>query len=149
MAKILGVKFKNTAKIYYFAPQEGVDDYEEKSGVIVETAKGLEYGTVVFGVKEVDDKEIVHPLKPVIRKATEKDEKMIRENEKKIPEALEFAAEKIAELKLNMKLIGCEYAFALRLIIELTLENWLRFWLQSFTLELNLGKLVFVTRLRF
>lgn len=111
MAKILGVKFKNTAKIYYFAPQEGVDDYVEKSGVIVETAKGLEYGTVVFGVKEVDDKEIVHPLKPVIRKATEKDEKMIKENEKKIPDALEFATEKIAELKLNMKLIGCEYAF--------------------------------------
>ncbi|MBO7149638.1 MAG: stage 0 sporulation protein [Clostridia bacterium] len=111
MAKILGVKFKNTAKIYYFAPQEGVDDYKEKSGVIVETAKGLEYGTVVFGVKEVDDKEIVHPLKPVIRKATEKDEKNIRENEKKIPDALEFANQKIQELNLNMKLIGCEYAF--------------------------------------
>ncbi len=111
MAKIIGVKFKNTAKIYYFAPQEGVDDYVEKSGVIVETAKGLEYGTVVFGVKEVDDKEIVHPLKPVIRKATEKDEKTIRENEKKIPDAMEFASAKIQEMKLNMKLIGCEYAF--------------------------------------
>ena len=111
MAKIIGVKFKNTAKIYYFAPQEGVDDYVEKSGVIVETAKGLEYGTVVFGVKEVDDKEIIHPLKPVIRKATEKDEKMIKENEKKIPDALAFASEKIQEMKLNMKLIGCEYAF--------------------------------------
>ena len=111
MAKIIGVKFKNTAKIYYFAPQEGVDDYKEKSGVIVETAKGLEYGTVVFGVKDVDDKEIVHPLKPVIRKATEKDEKTIRENEKKIPDAMEFASKKIDEMKLNMKLIGCEYAF--------------------------------------
>lgn len=111
MAKIIGVKFKNTAKIYYFAPQEGVDDYKEKSGVIVETAKGLEYGTVVFGVKDVDDKEIVHPLKPVIRKATEKDEKTIRENEKKIPDAMEFASKKIEEMKLNMKLIGCEYAF--------------------------------------
>lgn len=111
MAKILGVKFKNTAKIYYFAPQEGVTDYKEKSGVIVETAKGLEYGTVVFGVKEVDDKEIVHPLKPVIRKATEKDERTIKENEKKIPDAMEFASQKIQELNLNMKLIGCEYAF--------------------------------------
>ena len=111
MAKIIGVKFKNTAKIYYFAPQEGVDDYKEKSGVIVETAKGLEYGTVVFGVRQVDDKEIVHPLKPVIRKATEKDEKMIRENEKKIPDAMAFASAKIEEMKLNMKLIGCEYAF--------------------------------------
>ena len=111
MAKIIGVKFKNTAKIYYFAPQDGVDNYEEKSGVIVETVKGLEYGTVVFGVKEVDDKDIIHPLKAVVRKATEKDEKTIKENERKIPEALEFASKKIEELKLNMKLIGCEYAF--------------------------------------
>ena len=111
MAKILGVKFKNTAKVYYFAPAEGESDYKEKSGVIVETAKGLEYGTVVFGVKEVPDSEIVHPLKTVIRKATEKDEKTVLENERKIPEAMEYANEKIAELKLNMKLIGCEFAF--------------------------------------
>ena len=111
MAKILGVKFKNTAKVYYFAPAEGESDYKEKSGVIVETAKGLEYGTVVFGVKEVPDSEIVHPLKTVVRKATEKDEKTVLENERKIPEAMEYANEKIAELKLNMKLIGCEFAF--------------------------------------
>ncbi len=110
MAKILGVKFKNTAKIYYFAPQEGVE-YQEKSGVIVETAKGMEYGTVAIPVTDVPDEEIVHPLKPVIRKATEKDEKTIRDNEKKIPDALEYANQKIAELNLNMKLIGCEYAF--------------------------------------
>ena len=110
MAKILGVKFKNTAKIYYFAPEEGVE-YQEKSGVIVETAKGMEYGTVAIPVTEVPDEEIVHPLKPVIRKATEKDEKTIRDNEKKIPDALEYANQKIAELNLNMKLIGCEYAF--------------------------------------
>ena len=128
MAKILGVKFKNTAKTYYFAPQEGVDDYIEKSGVIVETAKGQEYGTVVFGVKEVDDKEIVHPLKPVIRKATEKDEKNIRENEKKIPYTMNFANEKIQELKLNMKLIGCEYAFDGKKIVFLfTADNRIDF----------------------
>ena len=72
MAKIIGVKFKNTAKVYYFAPANDTDVYEEKSGVVVETAKGLEFGTVVFGVKEVPDSEIVHPLKPVLRKATEK-----------------------------------------------------------------------------
>lgn len=128
MAKILGVKFKNTAKTYYFAPQEGVDDYIEKSGVIVETAKGQEYGTVVFGVKEVDDKEIVYPLKPVIRKATEKDEKNIRENEKKIPYTMNFANEKIQELKLNMKLIGCEYAFDGKKIVFLfTADNRIDF----------------------
>ncbi len=111
MAKIIGVKFKNTAKVYYFSPANDTDVYEEKSGVVVETAKGLEYGTVVFGVKEIDDKELVHPLKPVLRKADEKDEKTVKDNEKKIPEAMEFAEEKIREMKLQMKLIGCEYSF--------------------------------------
>ena len=111
MEKIIGVKFKNTAKVYYFAPANDTDVYEEKSGVIVETTKGLEYGTVVFGVKEVEDKEIVHPLKPILRKATEKDEKIVKDNEKKIPDALCFTEEKIREMKLDMKLIGCEFAF--------------------------------------
>lgn len=111
MAKIIGVKFKNTAKVYYFSPANDTDVYEEKSGVVVETAKGLEYGTVVFGVKEIDDKELVHPLKPVLRKADEKDIKTVKDNEKKIPEAMEFAEEKIREMKLQMKLIGCEYSF--------------------------------------
>ena len=68
MAKVLGVKFKNTAKVYYFAPAENVDEvYQEGSGVIVETAKGVEYGTVVFGVKEIAEENITHPLKPVLR----------------------------------------------------------------------------------
>lgn len=111
MAKVIGVKFKNTAKVYYFAPIEGQTEYKEKSGVVVETSKGLEYGTIVFGLKEVDDKDIVSPLKPIIRVATEKDEKTVKENEKKIPDAMEFAESKINELKLDMKLIGCEYAF--------------------------------------
>ncbi|MBQ3493138.1 MAG: stage 0 sporulation family protein [Clostridia bacterium] len=111
MAKIIGVKFKNTAKVYYFAPASENEIYEKDSGVVVETAKGLEYGTVAFGIKEVPDSEIVHPLKTILRKADEKDEKIIRDNEKKIPEAMEFANEKIREMKLDMKLIGCEYAF--------------------------------------
>lgn len=111
MAKIIGVKFKNTAKIYYFAPANDKDVYKEDTGVIVETAKGVEYGTVVFGVKEVDDKEIVHPLKPVLRKATEKDEKRIAENQEKIPEAMAFALDKIKEQNLAMKLVGAEYSF--------------------------------------
>ncbi len=110
MAKIVGVKFKNTSKVYYFAPQEGVE-YKEKTGVIVETAKGLEYATIVFGVKEVSDKDILYPLKPVVRKATEKDEKNILEFEKKIPQAMEFANKKIIEHNLEMKLISCEYSF--------------------------------------
>lgn len=111
MAKVIGVKFRNTAKIYYFAPSDKKEDLKEKDGVIVETAKGLEFATVVFGEKEVPDEEIVHPLKPIIRKATNKDLKKIEENNAKIPEALEFAEQKIKELNLEMKLIGCEYSF--------------------------------------
>ncbi len=111
MAKVLGVKFKNTAKVYYFAPANEEDVYEEGSGVIVETAKGVEYGTIVFGVKEIADENITHPLKTVVRKATKKDEQKVKSNEEKIPEAMDFAGEKIRELNLEMKLIGCEYSF--------------------------------------
>ena len=110
MAKVIGVKFKNTAKVYYFAPAEN-EIYKEDDGVIVETSKGVEYGTVVFGVKEIPDEEISHPLKPIVRKATPKDMKRVKANEEKIPEALEYAGKKISELNLNMKLIGCEYSF--------------------------------------
>lgn len=111
MAKIIGVKFKNTAKTYFFSPANEHDIYPEDSGVIVETAKGIEYATVVFGVKEVSETEITHPLKPILRKATEKDEKKVKENQEKIPEAMEFAEKQIAEMKLNMKLVGSEYSF--------------------------------------
>ncbi|MBR5192256.1 MAG: stage 0 sporulation family protein [Clostridia bacterium] len=111
MAKIIGVKFRNTAKVYYFSPENDKAEYKERQGVVVETAKGLEYGTVVFGVKEVDDSEITHPLKPIIRKATEKDEKRVKENQKKVPEAMEEAQKKILEHNLDMKLIGAEYSF--------------------------------------
>ena len=111
MAKIIGVKFKNTSKIYYFAPANEKNEYEKDSGVIVETAKGLEYGTVVFGVKEVSEENIVQPLKPVLRKATEKDLNVIAENEKKIPDVMKKTEEKIKEHNLEMKLVGAEFSF--------------------------------------
>ena len=106
MEKIVGIKFKNTSKVYYFAPANKDEHYEVGSGVIVETAKGLEYGTVVFDVKEVNDDEVVQPLKPIIRKTTKKDDAFIKENEKKIPSAIKTAEEKIAKLGLDMKLWG-------------------------------------------
>ena len=109
MAKIVGVKFKNTSKIYYFAPTE--EEYAENSGVVVETAKGLEYGVVAFGVKEVDDKDCVLPLKPIIRKANKRDIENMKRNEARVPEALKIAEEKVRERKLKMKLVGCEYSF--------------------------------------
>lgn len=111
MAKIIGVKFKNTSKVYYFAPSSDNEKYAENSGVVVETAKGLEYGTVVLTEREIPDEQIKHPLKPVVRKATAQDEKRIEENSKKIPKAMEITAQKIKELNLEMKLIGAEYSF--------------------------------------
>ena len=124
MAKIIGVKFKNTSKIYYFSPENDHTDYQEKTGVIVETAKGTEYATVVFGVKEVDDSEIRYPLKPVLRKATEKDEKTIRENEAKLPETLKVAEERIKALNPEMKLVGGEYSYdGKKLVFYFSAEN--------------------------
>ena len=111
MAEVIGVKFKNTAKIYYFSPIKGVKDYPEKAGVVVETSKGLEYGTVVFGLKTVEDEKVTHELKPILRLATKEDEARVKENEEKIPEAMKAARNKIAELNLDMKLIGAEYSF--------------------------------------
>ena len=110
MAKVVGVKFRNTSKVYYFSGKAG-EEYKENDGVIVETAKGEEYGTVVFGEKEVSDDSVVSPLKPIIRKTTEKDEKIMRENEKKIPETMKIAEEKIRARNLDMKLVGCEYSY--------------------------------------
>lgn len=110
MAKVIGVKFKNTAKIYYFAPKDN-EEYKEGDGVIVETAKGIEFGTVAFGVKEVEEENVVAPLKQIMRKATNKDIKAVKDNEAMIPEAMSFASEKIRELGLEMKLIGAEVAF--------------------------------------
>lgn len=109
MVKITGVTFKNGGKVYYFAP--GKESYEKNTGVIVETARGLEYATVVIPLAEVDDDKIVSPLKPVIRVATPKDVETIRKNEERKPEAMRLTQEKIEKHNLEMKLIDCEFAF--------------------------------------
>ncbi len=109
MAKIVGIKFNHSAKVYYFAPTE--EHYEKGSGVIVETAKGTEYGKVVICPKEVSDDEVVSPLKPILRKATPKDEARVEENEKKAKKAYATAQEKIEKHKLDMKLVDVEYSF--------------------------------------
>ena len=79
MAKVLGVKFKNTPKVYYFSPENDNAQYSEGQGVIVETAKGQEYASVVFGVKEIPDEQISHPLKPIARKADERADASIQD----------------------------------------------------------------------
>ena len=110
MVKVVSVKFKNSGKNYYFAPN-GKDIYEKGMGVIVETAKGLEYATVVVPDCEVDDGEIVSPLKPVVRIATARDEEQVKRNRERRGEAIKTAQEKIAARGLEMKLVDCEFAF--------------------------------------
>lgn len=109
MTLIIGVRFRRTGKIYYFDPA----DFEIKKDdhVIVETARGVEYGTVVFAPKEVSDDKIVQPLKPVIRIATPEDDLTSQENKEKEREAFEICLEKIKFHELNMKLIDSEYTF--------------------------------------
>ena len=81
MIKVVGVRFRTAGKIYYFAP--GTFELVQGSHVIVETARGVEYGCVVLGSREVDEKEVVQPLKPVIRMATEADEEIEYKNKEK------------------------------------------------------------------
>lgn len=109
MILIIGVRFRKSSKVYYFDPT----GYEIKKGdhVIVETARGIEYGTVVLGPKEVTDDRIVSPLKPLTRTATPEDEKTNIENEQKEKEAYRICLEKIKKHDLKMKLIDSEYTF--------------------------------------
>ena len=109
MAKIVGIKFKRTAKVYYFDPI----GLKPKKGdtMIVETARGVEYGAVVLEVKDLPDKEVVQPLKPVIRIATEADLNKIRKDEQRAKDCIKVAAEKVAARNLKMKIIDAEYTF--------------------------------------
>lgn len=109
MAKIVGIKFNHSSKVYYFAP--GNETFEKGCGVVVETAKGTEYGTVVIPNKEVLDEEITSPLKPIKRKATKQDIQKVQENERKANKAYGIAFEKIEQHKLDMKLVDVEYSF--------------------------------------
>lgn len=109
MTRVIGVRFRPAGKIYFFAPGK----LEIKTGdkVIVETARGVEFGSVVTGPKDVDDDRITPPLKPVIRVATEEDMKKEAKNKEKEKEAFEICLEKIKKHGLEMKLIDAEYTF--------------------------------------
>lgn len=109
MTEIIGVRFKNVGKVYYFSP--GELNIDAGSKVIVETARGVECGDVVFGNKEVPDEEIVAPLKTVIRIATEDDFKQIERNRLREKDALAICEEKIMKLGLKMSLVDVECTF--------------------------------------
>ena len=109
MTKVIGVRFRTAGKIYYFSP--GKLTIEQGDQVIVETARGVEFGNVVTGPKEVKDEEIMQPLKAVIRVATDEDRRIEEKNRKKEKEAFEICLEKIRKHGLEMKLIDAEYTF--------------------------------------
>ena len=109
MIKVIGVRFRQAGKIYNFSPA----DFQVKVGdhVIVETARGIEYGSVVQEIREVADDKVIMPLKSVIRIATEEDDKKAIENNEKEKKAFKICKEKIAKHGLEMKLIETEYTF--------------------------------------
>lgn len=109
MTKVVGVRFRVAGKVYFFDPQKL--PIKKGDHVIVETARGVEYGTVVSGIREVKDERINQPLKPVIRIATRDDDKHLEENHDKERDAFDICLKKIAKHGLQMKLIEAEYTF--------------------------------------
>ena len=109
MIKVIGVRFRRAGKIYYFSP--GKRDIHINDHVIVETARGVEYGLVVIGPRDVEDDKVVQPLKSVIRLTTAQDDAQENGNREKEKEAFKICLEKIRKHRLEMKLIDAEYTF--------------------------------------
>ncbi len=109
MTKVIGVRFRTAGKVYFFDP--GDKNIKCGNHVIVETARGIEYGYVVLGTREVEEGKVVQPLKPVIRMATEEDQAIEKRNKEKEKEAFQICLEKIKKRELDMKLIDAEYTF--------------------------------------
>ena len=109
MTKIVGIRFRNAGKIYYFDPL-GLE-IETGTHVIVETARGVEFGVVMIPTREIADEKVPQPLKPIIRIATEEDEKQQRKNKEKQENAYKICLEKIEKHGLEMKLVQAEYTF--------------------------------------
>lgn len=109
MVKIVGIKFNTGGKTYYFSP--GSLEIKKNDGVVVETARGVEYGKVVLGEREVSEEELKSPLKEVIRLATDKDEDQVKKNREKEKEAYDICLDCIKKRDIKMKLINVEYTF--------------------------------------
>lgn len=109
MIKVIGVRFRRAGKVYFFDPGELM--INAKDHVIVETARGIEFGEVVLGTREVEDDKVIQPLKPVIRIATDNDKEIEKKNREKEKEAFKICQEKIRKRELEMKLIDAEYTF--------------------------------------
>ena len=122
MVNVVGVRFKDTGKMYYFDPK-GLD-IKKGDLVVVETARGIECGTASTGVIGVTDDEVTNPLKPVIRIATDNDKETVKQNREKEKKAYSLCLQKIAEHKLDMDLTEVEYTFdGSKIIFYFTAEN--------------------------
>lgn len=115
MPKVVGIRFKKAGKIYYFDP--AANEVTKGDCAIVETARGVEYGEVVVGPREVSDSEVVLPLKPVLRKATEEDAAKVEENALREKEAFDICTKKITGHNLPMRLVDVEFTFDVNKII--------------------------------
>ena len=109
MAEVVGIKFREVGKIYYFDPNGIV--FVKGDRAIVETARGVECGDIAMENTDINDEEIVQPLKSIIRKATESDLHIVEENAEKEKKAFDIALKKIEQHRLNMKLVKVEYTF--------------------------------------
>lgn len=126
MATVVGIKFKNTGKVYYFSPKDIL--FEENDGVITETVRGIEYGTIAMANKDVPEKDIVAPLKDVLRKATKEDDKRQQDNLSKRDFLLKNTMEKANARNLPMKIVDAEYTFdCQKVIIYFTAEGRIDF----------------------
>lgn len=115
MQTVVGIRFKRAGKIYYFDP--GTLDVAKGDAAIVETARGLEYGEVVIGPRQVAESELISPLKPVLRKATTQDQEKVKENREREKEAFRVCEQKIITHSLPMNLVDVEYTFDVNKII--------------------------------
>ena len=126
MVKVIGVRFRTAGKIYFFDPLKF--DVKRGDHVIVETARGVEYGVIVTENKEVSDSEVVQPLKPITRRANKHDSDKVSENEKKIPWIIESAVKEVQKLNLEMKIVDAEVPFdGSKIIIYFTAPNRIDF----------------------
>lgn len=122
MTTVIGVRYKDAGKIYYFDP--GKDNFEIGENVIVETARGVEFGQVAMSNREIEDDNVTSPLKPVLRKANANDLKIVEANKAKEKKAFDICLEKIAKHGLKMKLVDVEYTFdSSKILFYFTAEN--------------------------
>lgn len=126
MAIVIGIRFRTGQKVYYFDPNG--ETFADGDNAVLETARGIEYGKVVFANKEVPDSEIVQPLKPIMRKATEKDDEQHAKNLADREFLIEASSQKVIKRELPMKIVDAEYTFdRSKVIIYFTAESRIDF----------------------